>query len=302
MAAIARAAHPTLTSKDIRKVFWDDYARYPAEYKKIFYPTPVTGRYEKFSRAYPFGAVPEKTEGGPIEVRTIDEGGTVEFTFPTYSMGFTITKEMLEDDQTGIMRRLGAQLAKSVNFTMEKLSWNVLTNGFAANAGQVGTDGVTLFNAAHPLGVTGFSQGNASSDSLSTTSLQAALVSYKKQKNDANMPILLKPNLLIIPPDLEWKAKELLISRLDPDSANNAVNTLQNEGLSYFVFHFGDSTTNWFLTSRPMEGCLMSMNRRNTQLPPSYVNPLTGDQTTVVSFRYRPGFVDWRGTFGSAGA
>lgn len=301
MATHVRGAFTNFTSKDVKKVFFNEYARYPSEYSKVFYSETVDGRYENYGRAYGLGAVPEKTEGGTFEMRNIEQSDTVQFTFPTYSFGVSITEEMLEDDQTGIFGNLGEEMARSVNYTLETLAWPVLTGGFSSSGGETGTDGKTLFADDHPIGSTGGTQDNQSSGALSTTTLQAAVTAFKKQKNDANVPVLIQPKALVIPPDLEWKAKELMLSKLDPDSGNNAVNTLQGEGLKYMVFHFGSSTTNWFLLSEPRAGQLMSMFRSPMKMT-DFIEPQTGNKVIRVRFRYQAGHVDWRGTYGSSGA
>ena len=296
-----RGGFPNFTQKDVKKVFWNEYGQYSPEFTRVFFREQVDGRYEKYGRSYGLGAVPQKDEGGQSEKRTIEQSPLVEFTFPTYAFELVVTEETLEDDQTGIFADLGAEMARSVAYTYETLTWPKLEDGFSASGGATGTDGKTLFADDHPIGSTGGTQDNQVASALSTTSLQAALTAYKKQKDDANKPAVIRPQLLVIPPDLEWKAKELMLSELDPDSANNAVNTLRNEGIRYMVFHFGNSTTNWFITQRPRRGGLMSMDRAPMTMR-EYIENSTGNKVYRVRFRFEAGHVDWRGTYGSSGA
>ena len=302
MAAVHnRGSFPQLTQKDVRQVFFNEYEEYSAEFTEVFYREPVDGRYERYARAYGLGAVPQKDESGVPEKRMIAASPIIDFEFPTYAFELVVTEEMMEDDRTGIIARdLAPEMARAVNFTYEILSWPVLENGFSASAGQLGTDGKTLFAGDHPIGETGGTQSNQISAALSTTSMQAVLTDYKKQRDDANKPVLIRPAMLVIPPDLEWKAKELLLSELDPDTANNSVNTLRGEGIRYMVYHFGNSSTNWFVLSRPRRGLLMSMDRASMGMK-DYIENGTGNQVYRVRFRYEAGHVDWRGTYGSSG-
>ena len=296
-----RGAFPNFTQKDIKTVFWNEYGRYTPEFTNVFFREEVDGRYERYARAYGLGAVPQKTESGHAEKRTIEQSPFVEFTFPTYAFEVVITEEMLEDDRTGIFADIGAEMARSVQYTYETLSWPILEDGFSADAGATGTDGKTLFADDHPIGSTGGTQDNQVASALSTTSLQAAVNAFDKQKDDSNRPVQIAPRILVIPPDLKWKAKELMLSELDPDSANNAVNTLQGEGLRYMIYHFGNSTTNWFLLGEPRRGLLQSMDRVPMGMR-DYIENGTGNQVYRVRFRYQAGHIDWRGTYGSTGA
>lgn len=61
----------------------------------------------------------------------------------------------------------------------------------------------------------------ASKDPLNATNYQAARVAMMSQKNDAGVPMNIKPNLLVVPPSLEGAGKEILTQERNDAGATN---------------------------------------------------------------------------------
>ena len=117
-------------------------------------------------------------------------------------------------------------------------------------------------------------------------------------KNDNNVKIMFTPKILLIPPELRWKAKLLLKTELKVGSMDNDINVLKDEGLSYIVCHWMTSTTAWFVLADDHD--LRLMWRDNVEFE-------AGDDFNTKSalytstFRLAVEFWDWRGTYGSPG-
>jgi hypothetical protein len=105
---------------------------------------------------------------------------------------------------------------------------------------------------------------------------------------------------LIIPPALKWKAKELLESELDPDTANNAKNTLKNE-LTYTVCHFLTSTTGYTLLTDKQYHDLRFIWRRKPKTQMG-VDIWTGNKVYKLTCRNVADFVYFYGVWHNAGA
>lgn len=66
----------------------------------------------------------------------------------------------------------------------------------------------------------------ASKDDLTGDNLQAAITAMRNFKDDEGKPLNIKPTLLIVPPSLEWKARELLKATQIIGSSNTLYNAL----------------------------------------------------------------------------
>jgi len=134
---------------------------------------------------------------------------------------------------------------------------------------------------------------------LSMATLQAGITNFRKLVNEANVHIEMQPDLLIIPPDLEWKCKELMLSAYNPENANNAVNTLKGEGLKYLVVPYLTSTTAYALISSKNHD--LRFVWRKKMAPQDKEDFSTGNLMKKMTGRFQTFFVHWRGTWGNAG-
>ncbi len=88
---------------------------------------------------------------------------------------------------------------------------NVFNNGFSSNF--VGGDGVALFSSAHPT-ASGVNYSNSLTGDMSESSLENALISISKIKNDRGILLSLTAKSLHIPTDLQFVAERILKSDL----------------------------------------------------------------------------------------
>ncbi len=138
--------------------------------------------------------------------------------------------------------------------TVEIHAADVFNNGFSASF--PGPDGFSLFNANHPQIKSGGVQTNTRAASqLSPTSLMLALTQFRKQKDYSGRRIRVPADRLIVPPDLEFTAAEILGGTMRSDTTNNTINALRNrQGMPDFrrmvVWDYLTDPLAWFIARR----------------------------------------------------
>lgn len=238
-----------LLAPGLRKVFFDTYKALPTEYDKIFNVHTSNRNYEDdYEMTMLGGTFPRKAEGVSITYVDPKSGNTKRYTHTSFGMGFRVTREMYDDDLYGPMKRMSQGLAKAARNTVELEAISVLDDSLSGSY-YTGFDGYALAYTSHPILFTGGTYSNRPSTlgSLSLTTLQAAILSMERTPDQDGVVCLIRPKLLIVPPDLRFIAKEILKSEYKPYVANNEINPLADEGLSFFVSHYLSSTTMWIL-------------------------------------------------------
>jgi phage major head subunit gpT-like protein len=283
----------------IRKWYGDAYKQYPEEYTMI-YDVMNSKKSSEYSHSHTgFGLVPVKSEGGSITYDDTVQLYKKTHTHITYGLGFTVTRELAEDDLYNIISRKPKSLARSVRHTVETLAANKLNNAFVTTY-DTGADGKELCATDHPLGYGGTEQNEPTNASdLSMTSLEQALIDIAAFKDDRGMVLAAKGKRLIIPPALEWTAKQLLGSQKDPESANNAINPA-NGLMPYSVNHFLTDPDAWFIKTDVPDSLVFFWRRR-----PDFTKDNDFDSENAkwkTTFRCSMGWDDWRGIYGSPGA
>lgn len=219
----------------------------PTYYDKISQVKSSKRTYEESAYWAGLGLFPEKPEGENIAYDEFIQGPTKRWYHKTYGLGVRITEEMIEDslypDVPTEMGDMSKALGRSAAETTEVLVHDIL-NGTTKTAG----DGLAVFSASHvKLGGGTWSNLAAVPATLSVASLRSAIQNLETTTTDRGLQQVIKPTKLIVPPALEWTARELLNSAYDPESGNNAVNPLQTRNLQLVVDYFLTSSTAWFL-------------------------------------------------------
>ncbi len=293
-----RSNFPALLSSGLRTVFFNRYDKYPKQFEMVFNVNTSDKAFEVTQGIAGFGLVPEKREGVGIQYDDPVQGFNTTYVHKTFGLGYRVTLEMMEDDRYKIVGpKMSNMLGKSCAVTREIQAWSIINNGF----GDVGPDGVSLFNAAHPL-ERGGSYGNRPTTpvALSQTGLQTALTVMRRTVDGSGNYIQLRPRFLLVPPELEFYARELINSALKPDSVNNNVNSIQNS-LDIVVVDYFTNPTMWGLAADKDEHSLQWYNRRNVRFKNSDDFD-TDDIKYKADYRSSTGYDDWRGLWFSPGS
>lgn len=152
----------------------------------------------------------EVNEQGEFKAGTIEEGDET-FAVKTYGKIFGITRQAIVNDDLDVFSNMFPLLGQGAANTEAKLFAGLLEEN--AGLGPKLSDGKTLFHADH---------GNLSQTSaaLSVASLGRARVAMRRQTGLAGEAINVVPAFLVVPPELETLAEQVLTEIAASEVAN----------------------------------------------------------------------------------
>ena len=301
--AISRAQLLKELLPGLNALFGMEYARYGEEHKEIYETESSERSFEEETKLSGFSAAPVKNEGSAISYDNAQEAWSTRYTHETIALGFSITEEAVEDNlYDSLSARYTKSLARAMSYTKQVKAAAVINNGFSNT--YPGGDGVSLFNANHPL-VSGGVNSNtpATQADLNETSLEAAVIQIAAWTDERGLLIAAKPKKLIVPPSLMFVATRLLETELRVGTADNDINAIKNNGAvpeGYTVNHFLTDTNGWYLTTDVPNGMKHFVR---TPLQNSMDGDFdTGNVRYKARERYSFGWSDPLGMFGSSGS
>jgi len=287
-----------------RKIFLNRYEKESSWFDKLFNIETVTkGNWVAEAMLTPLGASRLIMEGNPIEFDVPIQANPVKKYFNKYGLGFQATEEMQDDDLSGLMAKMPAELGTSLAYARETTAVDLLNNGMTA-ANYTAMDGKAIFAVNHLTAkAPAVTQANttASGAALSETSLQAALDIMSNWVDEAGRAIHFNPKYLVVPMGLRWMAETLLKTTGRPFSANNDLNATTDlwPGLQPFVHPLLTSTTAWYLLCTTHD---LRYTWRRTAKFESGDDFQTGNALFKTTARWVVWAYDWRGAFRNAGA
>lgn len=279
-------------------IYGESYKQFGEEYSKIFQIKNSNKTTEHTLSMTGFGLMPTKSQGAGVTYDDPIQGYKQSLTHVAYGLGFIVTLEMYEDDLYNKINALPTALARSGAHTVEVTAANVLNRAF--NSSYTGADTLEMCSTVHTLvGGGTFQNELTTAADLSMTSLEQALIDISNFTDDRGLQIAARPKQLIVPPELEWTAQQLLKSEKDPESANNAINPAKGI-MPYTVNHFLTDTDAWFIQTDVPNGLVFYWRRRPALTKD---NDHDSDNAKFKStMRFIAGWDDPRGIFGSPGA
>lgn len=278
------------------------YNEFPVEYKDLFDTFSSKRAWEEDVGVSSFGLAVEKPEGTSIQFDTERQAFTTRYTHVVYALGFTITREVMDDDQYDVVGQRKAQgLAFSMRQTKEVVAANIYNRAF--NSSYTYGDGKELLATDHPnlAGGTWANELTTAAD-LSEASLEQACIDIAGFTNDRGLLIAVRPKTLIIPRQLMFEAKRILGSDGRVATADNDLNALKTLGVIPQVVtnHYLTDTDAWFIRTDAPHG-MKYFERRGDEF--GMDNDFdTENAKYKATSRYAFGATDPRGLFGSPGA
>lgn len=263
-------------------------------------PIPSTISEEKGTGIGAMGseAWEEFSRGGKAGSLDFDQGFTETYTHVEYPVNFTVRKQLIINDQYGVMSRNFERIGISAGKFMDRKAFTILNNAFTAAVPFLGSDGVALCSASHkpsPDKATPL-LNNTGTSALTKAAVSATRISMMRVKDDKNVESGVMPNELWVPPELEDKAIEIVGSALDPDSANNAVNPQAGRWFVR-VSQRLTGTKAWFMTDSVLRNSLVNWYEREP-----FQLMLVEEDTVWIKWQaklhFSFGFDDWRWIFG----
>ncbi len=256
--AISRAQLAKELEPGLNALFGLEYDENNEEYKELYSIEDSDRAFEEEVLVVGFGAAPVKEEGAGVNFDNASEGYTARYTHETVALAFALTEEAIEDnlyDQLG--RRYTKALARSMQHTKEVKGANVLNNAFDANF-AIG-DGQQLISTAHPLAGGGTARNRATTMAdLNETSLEDNIIDISTFVDDRNLTIAVRPDKLIVPPQLTFIADRLLNTPGRVSTADNDINSIKNQSSvpnGFSVNHYlNDPDAYFIMTSVNADG------------------------------------------------
>ena len=286
----------------------------PRSAEKVSYQLLTGGAPRESRRAYEqgsywgaLGLLPTKEEGKAIAYDNPVQGPTKTWTHKTYGLGVRITEELIEDslypEIPTEMKQSSEELGKSARETIEILIWDLVNNGTVTTNHTDGL-GNAVFSTGKAL-LRGGTWSNLLSPAadLSATALQTSLDTFENTRDDAGKIQVIKASKIFVNPANAWKAKELLNSAYDPESANNSVNAIKERNLTLISSAFMTDTDAFLLWAEPPHsnaGFIAFMRRPVSFAQDGDFN--TGDALFKSTFRFSAEVNKPNNVFLSAGA
>ena len=298
-----RPQWPILLDPTFRSIYNMTEKEIPSEISNIFEVESTSKAYVKDTSVSGLGKMLQKSEGDTIVYTSPISGYPVIYTPKTFALGEAVSYELYSDDETGIIKKAPARLAKARMHTREQFASDLLNFGFVYGGGGDtlfnGGDGQALFSTAHPRKDGGAVQSNYTTAALSEDALEAGMLAMRRTLDQRGEKVAVRATHMIVPPELEKEARILLDSQLRTGTANNDVNPYKGR-LQIVVWDYLTSTTAWFLIDAS-QNPLKWVNREYKGLEgPEYDFDTKSAKWSVVD-RFTVGFSDWRGIYGSTG-
>jgi hypothetical protein len=301
---ITRAQALVLLEPKLSNIWAEAYPQWPVEYTAFVNVRNTKKATITDFKWTDFGSLRLKGEGQNVQFDDWIPGPTKAYTPVRYALGYKITDEMVAHELYGQTSKLEKALMKSAVDGQEISATRLLNNGFSTTStdeySATGFDGLGLFSTAHTRLDGGATQGNrpATDVDLSTTAIQAAVIAYHGLKDDRGRPSMIRLTRLVIHPNDIFTARETLQSEYKPGTANNEINALKEEGLSFSVNHYLTDTDAWFALGNQHDLNFIWETRPRSGMQEDWDAEII--KRKVVQ-GYAVGFGEWRGTYGSSG-
>jgi hypothetical protein len=303
---ITRSQALVLLEPKLSNIWHEAYPHRPVEYTSFCNIRTTRKATVTDFKVADFGPLRLKGEGENIIYDDPIFGATQAYQTVRFALGYKITQEMIDHELYGQAARFEEALMVSAINNQETTAIKLFVNGFGTTNvdGFVSTgfDGLQLFSTAHTRLDGGANLRNRPSTdvNLGVTGLQNALIDFHTQNlDDRGRPQLIRPKLLLVFPNDLFTARELLQSEYKPGTANNEINAIREEGLSFMVSHYLTDVDDWFLI-----GDQHDLNFIWDQKPRGGMEE-DFDQE-VIKRKVVQGFVvghgEFRGTWGTSGA
>ena len=244
---------------------------------------------------------------GTVPYHDFDAGYRTDIRNYEFAMGLQVERRLIDDDQYGQIRRRAGSMADSFNTTVETDAANVFINGFTDSGtnrmggSTNGADGVALLRAAHPHSPadTNNTQANEGTLALTIDNLDTTRQAMRSFTDDAGQLLGVNPNMLLVPPELERTATQLVSERAlyEPGSAQYDVNMFSGRFQPVVWDRLTDANAWFLIDSNLMKQHLIWQWR----IRPEFANADDFDGM-IAKFRgymrYGIGWTDWRWIYG----
>jgi hypothetical protein len=298
---ITRAQFQLLLEPKLRNIWNDSFKPWDLLYTRFVNVGSSKKAQETDYQMTGLGSLAAIAEGEDVVYDNPISGATKVYTHAGSGLGYKITPEMVRHEQYGQMKKMEASLIRATVDKQETDAHSILNNGFSTSYTGFGS-GEALFSTSHARLDSGTANANtpATQISLGVTALQNAIIAFRGWKDDRGRPIRGIPKLLIIGPSDLMTARELLGTTLKPGTANNDLNAIREDGLSFMdTPYLTDSASNsWFLIGDGHDLNFIWDLRPTVTMDEDFDSDIIKRK---VKQAYSYGYGSWINTYGSSG-
>ena len=295
MGIVASEQFGYLLDPGLRKIFMDEFGQPDSTIDKLY-------GVEKSSKAVEYdlgiGGMGDLEEfNGTIGYDDFKQQYRVSYTHREWVKGIKIERKLVDDDQYNVINSRPKLLAMVARRTREKHGMSLFNNAFNTTV-FAGGDGLSLCNDAHTFVGTTSTQDNLLTAALSPTAVSSARLAMRDFQDDTGNLINVMGSTIIVPPELEQTAYEIVNTEKQVNSANNNVNFLKGR-YDVIVSDYLTDTDNWFMVdSKYMKMFLKWFDRTPVEFNKDKDFDTYISKWSVYN-RYSYGFSDWRWILGN---
>jgi len=294
---------PELLEAREKEIFFKNFEMRPLLYPELVEVRKSNKAYEDRMRVAGLGRMAHKAEGTPVAFDDPVQGARTRVVHQTYALGFRVTMEMMEDELFNIIQRMPADLGESARDHQERLVWDLINDGPTGARHTVLDDqvaGAALFAANHTSLKGGNVQSNllAPAVALSVTGLESIMTMASTTFNEEGRYTQLQQAILLVHPDNQHRAYELLETEFRPDSADNNRNTVykSRSGLRPLEVPYLTNTDGWSVHAPRGQNSLKYNDRHGLDFKKADDSD-TFDQKYYAFYRGSAQVDEWRGNW-----
>lgn len=292
----------------LEEIIQDTMEEFPMEHEKIFNVRTMDRSIIQHTQVSGIPAVGSVVEGAEYPMDSMVQGYDKTYRAIKYGVIVPITEELLDDNQHDEVFNRAEHLGRAMREAERISAASVFNNAFTT----LGPDGKVLCATDHPLAYPGAGTNSnrlATDQDLSLASLEDLITIMRKTKDNSGKKVLIKPAFLIVGPDLEFLAHELLESVSKPQASTassltevNSVNsTRARYGLEPVVMDYITDDDAWFLAGAKGSHKVYWFWRKQPETS-SDMEFKSDVALMKIKARWATGFSDFRGIAGTTGA
>lgn len=247
---------------NLKQVIGLAYEMKPEEFSRIYNVMSSDSAFEEDYHIAGVGLPVLTDEDSEIAFDRFYRGPSIRYNHADFTLGIGFSHQFQRDVKINIMNERSKALGTSFRQCPEVLVADDFNNGFTAGTpatepygAALNYDNVALFSASHPLVRGGGSGGQVQSNVLATAST-LSVSSYRDMltlsrllfDDTGVLRIQLTMRDLVVPPQLEFVAKEIVKSAGRPDTANRADN-VNKDATGIIIWDFLLNAKPWFMVA-----------------------------------------------------
>ncbi len=174
-----------------------------------------------------------------------------------------VDRDDWEDENLGIYSALFQEMGRSAAKWPDDLCKTALQAGTIVNT----FDGVPFFSTAHDLDPAALQANNFPGTPLTFANYASVRASMMSYRGENGLPLGVNPDVLIVPPQLEVTARNILNAQFivgsEASAAGGNTNVLQGSAQVLVVPEISDQPDTWYLadTSRPVKPLVFQLRK-----------------------------------------